>query len=211
MLRNPSQNSAHTPRCLLTSSMTCLPTADYEYEYEYDYERPTPNAQTAEAQKRTRDSGTRTFQAKDIIWSIRRRGTVQRIHIITVISSRVFSTNQTTPGSQRPSQPPKKRTTPNPAVKKLFANSARKKKDQRIPEYSVWNPATSSDSASGRSKGARLTSAIEATRYIRNPGTAMGAWRMMFQRPSCCRTSSIIDIVPAMVTIESTTTSIGIS
>ncbi len=28
-----------------------------------------------------------------------------------------------------------------------------------MPEYSVWYPATSSDSASGRSKGARLVSA----------------------------------------------------
>src|ERR1017187_8826606 len=38
--------------------------------------------------------------------------------------------------------------------------SARKNSDQRKPLYSVWNPATSSDSASGRSKGARLVSAI---------------------------------------------------
>ena len=39
-----------------------------------------------------------------------------------------------------------------------------KKKDQRMPEYSVKKPATSSDSASGRSKGARLTSARAATK-----------------------------------------------
>src|SRR5450759_1631265 len=40
--------------------------------------------------------------------------------------------------------------------------SARKNSDQRKPLYSVWNPATSSDSASGRSKGARLVSATMA-------------------------------------------------
>src|SRR5215472_9557005 len=41
--------------------------------------------------------------------------------------------------------------------------SARKNSDHRKPLYSVWNPAVSSDSASGRSKGARLVSAIMAT------------------------------------------------
>src|SRR5208337_617076 len=44
----------------------------------------------------------------------------------------------------------------------MAAYSARKKSDQRNPLYSVWKPATSSDSASGRSKGARLVSAIMA-------------------------------------------------
>ena len=40
--------------------------------------------------------------------------------------------------------------------------SARKNNDQRKPLYSVWNPAVNSDSASGRSKGARLVSATMA-------------------------------------------------
>src|ERR1700746_9938 len=40
--------------------------------------------------------------------------------------------------------------------------SARKNKDQRKPLYSVWNPAVSSDSASGRSNGARFVSATIA-------------------------------------------------
>ena len=44
----------------------------------------------------------------------------------------------------------------------MLAYSARKKSDQRKPLYSVRNPATSSLSASGRSKGARLVSATIA-------------------------------------------------
>src|SRR5580700_4694610 len=35
--------------------------------------------------------------------------------------------------------------------------------------YSVWNPATSSDSASGRSNGTRLVSATAATKKQKNP------------------------------------------
>src|SRR5579859_2412201 len=46
--------------------------------------------------------------------------------------------------------------------------SARKNKDQRNPLYSVWNPAVSSDSASGRSKGARLVSATMAIAKMPN-------------------------------------------
>src|ERR1041385_6334600 len=46
--------------------------------------------------------------------------------------------------------------------------SARKNNDQRNPLYSVWNPAVNSDSASGKSKGARLVSATMATAKIAN-------------------------------------------
>ena len=45
----------------------------------------------------------------------------------------------------------------------MFVYSARKYSAQRKPLYSVMYPATSSDSASGRSNGARLVSAIDAT------------------------------------------------
>src|SRR6266404_3371544 len=36
-------------------------------------------------------------------------------------------------------------------------------------EYSVWNPATSSDSASGRSNGTRFVSATAAMKKQKNP------------------------------------------
>ena len=47
----------------------------------------------------------------------------------------------------------------------------------RIDEYSVWKPATSSVSASGRSNGVRFTSAVMATRNTRKAGSC----RTMFQ------------------------------
>ena len=46
----------------------------------------------------------------------------------------------------------------------MFAYSPRKKSAHFIPEYSVWKPATSSDSASGRSNGLRLVSATPQTK-----------------------------------------------
>ena len=39
-------------------------------------------------------------------------------------------------------------------------------------EYSVWNPPTSSPSASGRSKGARLVSPTIEVRYTTNEGSS---------------------------------------
>jgi len=43
---------------------------------------------------------------------------------------------------------------------RILVYSDRKNSTKIIPEYSVINPATSSDSASGRSNGDRFTSAI---------------------------------------------------
>src|ERR687898_382227 len=45
-------------------------------------------------------------------------------------------------------------------------------------EYSVWNPPTSSPSASGKSKGARFVSPTIDVRYTRNDGSS----RMTNQR-----------------------------
>ena len=57
-------------------------------------------------------------------------------------------------------QPPKKMHDGDRGLTMYMAPySARKNRAKRMPEYSVWNPLTSSDSASGRSKGARLHSA----------------------------------------------------
>ena len=46
----------------------------------------------------------------------------------------------------------------------MLPYSPRKKRAKRMPLYSVWKPATSSLSASGRSNGLRLVSATPATR-----------------------------------------------
>src|ERR671915_5964 len=68
------------------------------------------------------------------------------------------------------SQPPKNRLAPTAATVIMFTYSAICRSAKRIEEYSVWKPATSSVSASGRSKGARLVSAIPAIRKMRNAG-----------------------------------------
>src|SRR5215468_1330875 len=55
-----------------------------------------------------------------------------------------------------------------------------KNNDQRMPEYSVWKPATSSDSASGKSNGARLFSAMPLMRKM----TKASGWYRMNQMES---------------------------
>src|SRR6202040_473263 len=64
------------------------------------------------------------------------------------------------------SHPPSHRVTAMDETAIIAEYSARKNKDQRKPLYSVWNPAVSSDSASGKSKGARLVSATMAMAKI---------------------------------------------
>ena len=60
--------------------------------------------------------------------------------------------------------PPRNRAVWMPPTTNIAAYSAKKKNENRRPLYSVWNPATSSDSDSGRSKGARLLLARLATK-----------------------------------------------
>jgi hypothetical protein len=55
--------------------------------------------------------------------------------------------------------PPKKRIAVRELIRTMDAYSARKKNTKIMAECSVKKPATSSDSASGRSKGVRLVSA----------------------------------------------------
>ena len=56
----------------------------------------------------------------------------------------------------------------------MFMNSARKKSAKRMPEYSVLKPPTSSCSASTRSNGGRLISAVAAMRKMTNGTNAGG-------------------------------------
>src|SRR6184192_3587230 len=125
----------------------------------------------------TNASGVNTFQHKFISWSTRKRGNVQRIHICTPTNANTFNTVQNIPHAapvvqsakctltilgKGVFQAPRKRITATIDTKNIIEYSARKTKANRIPVNSVWKPATSSDSASGISKGARLLSASEA-------------------------------------------------
>ena len=67
----------------------------------------------------------------------------------------------------------------------VFMNSARKKRAKRIEEYSVWNPPTSSGSASARSKGGRFSSAVMAI-MKKMKGTKPRRIRFQCQKPSAC-------------------------
>src|ERR1700679_1707598 len=71
-----------------------------------------------------------------------------------------------------PSGPPKNRVTVMADMVMVFMNSARKNRANRMDEYSVTNPPTSSESASTRSKGGRLVSATTAMKKMRKGTTA---------------------------------------
>ena len=80
----------------------------------------------------------------------------------------------------------------------MLPYSARKKKLQRRPLYSVWNPATSSLSASAKSNGARLQLAVAVMKNRKNATKLNGSWKTaQFQNhPVCCRPISVRLSVP---------------
>ena len=76
----------------------------------------------------------------------------------------------------------------------MFTYSARKNSANFSDEYSVWKPPTSSDSASGRSNGARLVSptiAITKTTKLGHQQQHEPA------RCACAATMSAVDSDPA--------------
>src|SRR5919112_4890898 len=75
----------------------------------------------------------------------------------------------------------------------MLTYSARKNSANLSDEYSVWNPPTSSDSASGRSNGARLVSPT-----IAMTNTAkLGMSSQPNQPDVCAFTMSAVDSDPA--------------
>src|SRR6185369_4939486 len=78
------------------------------------------------------------------------------------------------------SQPPQNSVTAIAATVNMLAYSARKNRENLKPLYSVWKPATSSDSASGKSKGARF---VSATPHIQKRMNAMGC-KAKYQKPA---------------------------
>src|SRR5215212_11802060 len=64
-------------------------------------------------------------------------------------------------------QPPKKSAVARQQLTSMDEYSASMKKANFMAEYSVWYPATSSDSASGRSNGVRLFSAFIDTKKMK--------------------------------------------
>ena len=79
------------------------------------------------------------------------------------------------------SHPPKKSVVTMAHTVTTLAYSAMKKKENFIALYSVWYPAISSDSASGRSNGRRFVSANPEMRKMKNERNS----GRTYQRPVC--------------------------
>ena len=87
--------------------------------------------------------------------------------------------NHTNPGiafngytSMGGNHPPKKRIVVMAHINKIFIYSPNKNRTKGIPEYSVWYPATSSDSASGKSNGGLFVSASAEMKKTINIGNS---------------------------------------
>jgi hypothetical protein len=85
-------------------------------------------------------------------------------------------------------QPPKKKVTIKLAINIILQYSPKKNRAKPIEEYSTLNPATSSASASGKSKGARFVSAkIE----IKNMTTRGSSGKQNQPLILCTKTTSV--------------------
>src|SRR5215210_2311697 len=104
-----------------------------------------------------------------------------------------LSTNQITPGTQvkgangiGDSQPPRNRIVPSAHMPMMATYSPSMNSRNGVEEYSTMNPATSSDSASGRSKGGRLVSAIAEMKNTTNMGNSHSQYQPRIpNRVSC--------------------------
>src|SRR5690349_14401603 len=90
-------------------------------------------------------------------------------------------------------QPPRNSVVASAQTVTMLMYSARKNIANLNDEYSVWNPPTSSDSASGRSNGARLVSpTIEIVNTMK-----LGISSSTNQALSWALTMSVVDSDPA--------------
>ena len=119
--------------------------------------------------------GIKTFQHTCINWSTLSLGKVHLNHIIRNIRKITLLINQKRPQPAESNipciglcQPPRNPATAKPLTTNIYAYSLRKNTAQRNPEYSVIQPATNSDSASGISKGVRFVSAIALIKKMKD-------------------------------------------
>src|SRR6056297_1923343 len=90
-----------------------------------------------------------------------------------------FSTNQTTPGTQvngaksnGGNQPPRNRIVVSAHISTIAAYSPNMNIMYGVEPYSTMKPATSSDSASGKSNGGRFVSASAEMKKMMNIGNS---------------------------------------
>ena len=96
--------------------------------------------------------------------------------------------------------PPKNRMAVNVDINTILQYSARKKNTKIIPECSVKNPATNSDSASGKSKGVRLVSANAEIKNIMNNGSSGTTNQTL-----CCSSMILIKLNVPVIKITAST------
>src|SRR3989338_4757174 len=108
-----------------------------------------------------------------------------------------------------PCQPPRKNATVKAQTANASRNSAMYQSANFMPLYSVWKPATSSDSASGMSKGVRLTSATPLRKNVRQPAKPQGV--ATNHRPACASTMPVSESVPVTMMIATTDRTPGTS
>ena len=119
------------------------------------------------------DSGKKIFQQSRINWSIRYRGNeartqIKKNNIPLVLRPKTIESIRKMEFRQKDSQPPINMITVNKLIKIIDAYSAKKNKAKPILEYSTLKPETNSDSASGKSNGARFVSANIEIKNIKN-------------------------------------------
>src|SRR5918911_2448611 len=90
-------------------------------------------------------------------------------------------------------QPPRNRVVAIAETVTMLTYSARKNSANFSDEYSVWKPPTSSDSASGRSKGARLVSPTIDTQNTTKLGNSRNT---NHHCRDCAATMSAVDSEP---------------
>lgn len=113
-----------------------------------------------------------------ISWSYRNRGNVarnhtkmkQKIHVLRAKTILWMLMNVSLGTISGMMYPPRNRIAVKADISTILQYSAKKKKTKIIPECSVKNPATNSDSASGRSNGVRLVSANTEIKKMMNNG-----------------------------------------
>jgi hypothetical protein len=115
--------------------------------------------------------GKKIFHPISISWSYRYRGKVARTRTKAKQKIKAFNATIVADGKNANSpQPPRKSSDLIIDIKIMFPYSARKNMAKIIEEYSTLYPATSSASASGRSKGVLFVSAIMEIKKIIESG-----------------------------------------
>ena len=154
----------------------------------------------------TNARGKRNFQANSISWSTLSRGSVLRIHTRVPNTRTALIMNHSTAGKPGPFHPLRKRVVRMQQTAKAWVYSANMKRPYFIPEYSVWKPATISESASRRSKGLRLISAKAAMKKIMN---ARGCNKM--KGIDCASTILTMESEPVTISTPTMESTRGIS